>query len=221
MNFINIDGPNGVGKSTFIKSLVKELEETTSLKIYVQHFHRRDTLVGQNIQQVLNGEIKLNSLALQKLYSVDRLDFTKVKYEQLKEEGYDLLISDRYDTSGLAYGLSQGIDKDVLLDFDKHCVKPDLNIILVATVETLLARLKTQVLNEGETGDIFEQANKLKNILAGYSILPTVVPKCVTLNVTNGVDEYIDNVVEVCKGVCIHGNFSKYLHSIITNKHNG
>jgi dTMP kinase len=221
MNFINIDGPNGVGKSTFIKSLVKELEETTSLKIYVQHFHRRDTLVGQTIQQVLNGEIKLNSLALQKLYSVDRLDFTKVKYEQLKEEGYDLLISDRYDTSGLAYGLSQGIDKDVLLDFDKHCVKPDLNIILVATVETLLARLKTQVLNEGETGDIFEQENKLKNILAGYSILPTVVSKCVTLNVTNGVDEYIDNVVEVCKGVCIDGNFSKYLHSIITNKHNG
>ena len=55
MHFVNIDGPNKVGKSTFIKKLVNELEETTSLKIYMQHFHRRETLVGETIQKVLNG----------------------------------------------------------------------------------------------------------------------------------------------------------------------
>lgn len=217
MNFINIDGPNGVGKSTFIEALVKELNSSTPLKIYVQHFHRRETLVGQTIQKVLNGEYKINSLALQNLYSTDRLDFTKVKYKQLEEDGYDLLITDRYHTSGLAYGLSQGIDKNILIDFDKHCIKPDLNIILIATVDVLVERLKTQILNEGETGDIFEKASKLKNILASYSILPSVVDNCVTINVTNGVYEYIENVADVCKGVCKYGSVYKYIYNLVTD----
>jgi thymidylate kinase len=215
MHFINIDGPNKVGKSTFIKNLVKELEETTSLKIYMQHFHRRETLVGETIQKVLNGEYKVDSLALQKLYSVDRLDFTNVQYKQLEEEGYDLLITDRYHTSGLAYGFASGVDTDTIVEFDKYCVKPELNIILMADYPTLLAR--SQVLNEGETGDIFEEDKKLAKALAGYCMVPTVVANCITLNVSNGTGEYLENVVDVCKGVCKHGDMGKFIHNLIND----
>lgn len=211
MHFINIDGPNKVGKSTFILNLVATLQESTKLKIYVQHFHRRETLIGQTIQKVLNGEYKVDSVALQQLYSVDRLDFTNVKYKQLEEEGYDLLITDRYHTSGLAYGFASGIDPTVIVEFDKHCVKPDFNFILMADYPTLLAR--KQILNEGETGDIFEEDKKLAKAIAGYCMVPTVVDNCITLNVSKGTDKYLEDIVEICKGVCRHGDLVKFIHS--------
>ena len=202
MFFINIDGPNGAGKSTFIKEVVKNIQsKRPDLKIYVQHFHRRDTLIGQTIQKVLNGEYKIDTYALQHLYSVDRLDFTKIKYKELFKS-YDVLISDRYNTSSIAYGMSQYLDTNILIDFDKYCVKPDKNIILNATVPTLISRLKTAKLNEGETSDIFEQESKLIKIVAAFDKLVDLIPNCIKLDVTNGVYTYIDYVSDIIiKGV--------------------
>lgn len=217
MHFINIDGPNKVGKSTFINAVFEELKKSSKLKVYVQHFHRRETLIGETIQKVLNGEYKVDSLALQKLYSVDRLDFTNVQYKQLEEDGYDLVITDRYHTSGLAYGFATDLDIDTIIEFDKHCIKPDVNIILMADYNILKER--SQVLNDGETGDIFEEDSKLGKAVAGYCMVPTEVDDCVTLNVSSGTSQYVQSVVDLCKGVCTSGYMYKHVFKFLNDRH--
>lgn len=180
MLFINIDGQNGIGKTTTVDGVIKLLEEK-GIKAKFVHFHRRDTVVGNTIQKVLNGEAKLSKEAMQMLYAVDRLEFTKTEYSDIIKEGYEVLVTDRYMTSGYAIGMAMGIPFTTLHGFDINCKKPDMNFILYANANTVMERLKTQKNVNGQTGDIFETKENVLKIQKGYA-------ECI---------EYLDDVIAI------------------------
>lgn len=166
MLFINIDGTNGVGKTTTVNAIVKNLEEQ-NVKVKFVHFHRRGTPIGDMIQKVLNSEVTLAKESLQMLYAADMLDFTQHEYRELSKE-YDVLITDRYMTSGYAIGMAIGIPFGTLETFHKFNVKPNKSFILTADVNEISKRLKTQKNVSGQTGDIFETPERIKKIQEKY-----------------------------------------------------
>jgi len=200
MIFANIDGPNGVGKTSVINAVTDLLREKSNISTYAIHFHRRNTSIGTLIQQILNGDIKMSSETLQMLYSADRLDFTKNEYKRLKEnDQLKILISDRYITSGIVYGMSDGLSFDTLRKYDEHCSKPDINIILTAPVDVLIERLKNQKLNTNETGDIFETYESLTKVLNGYETIQQYVSNVVYVDANRPLDEVVAEVFFILK----------------------
>ena len=183
MLFINIDGCNGVGKTSTIIPLKNKLE-SKGLKVKVIHFHRRGTLIGNTIQKILNGEAKLDMESLQMLYAVDQLDFSNNEYYQLEKENYDILISDRYCTSLLAIGTAMGLDLEHLKSFTLHLKKPNVNFILTAEPKEILKRVSTQEYVEGQTGDIFEEEAKLNKIMNSYKNLHNIMKNVMEIDTT-------------------------------------
>lgn len=198
MLFVNIDGPNGVGKTTAIEYINTKLTEK-GLKVKVVHFHRRDTLIGKTIQKVLNGEEKLDMESLQMLYAADMLDFTNREFKELMESDYDVLLTDRYNTSSLAIGTSLGIELQKLLDFHKYDAVPDVSYILYADPKEILARVKTQENVDGQSGDIFEEENKLIKIIESYRNLKVILNNVIEINTTKssiiGADKIVNDIL--------------------------
>lgn len=197
--FINIDGPNGVGKTTTVNGVARVLE-SKGYTVKIVHFHRRGTLIGDAIQQVLNGETTLNKESLQMLYAADMLDFTKEELPKL-QGSYDVIIADRYYTSSIAIGMAIGIDAEALKTFHSYDAKPDVNFILTASTEEILKRVSMQRNVPGQTGDIFEQKMNHIKIIDSYRNLK---------NETGGIEE-IDVNVSTDIGI-------KSIVSKITNK---
>lgn len=174
---------------------MKVLEEK-GIKAKFVHFHRRGTVVGDAIQKVLNGEATLSKEAMQMLYAVDRLEFTKTEYRDIVKEGYEVLITDRYMTSGYAIGMAMGIPFTTLQGFDKNCVKPSMNFLLYADVETVLERLKNQKNVKGQTGDIFETKENVKKIQKGYAECFDYLEDAMAINVNESTQVAIDTISE-------------------------
>lgn len=198
MLFVNIDGPNGVGKTTAIEYINTKLTDN-GLNVKVVHFHRRDTLIGRTIQKVLNGEEELDMESLQMLYAADMLDFTNKEFKELRESDYDVLLTDRYNTSSLAIGTSIGIELQKLLDFHKYDAVPDINYILYAEPREILARVKTQENVAGQSGDIFEEENKLIKIIESYRNIKVILSNVIEIDTTKssiiGADKIVNDIL--------------------------
>lgn len=199
MLFANIDGPNGVGKTTAIEYINTKLTEK-GLKVKVVHFHRRDTLIGRTIQKVLNGEEELDMESLQMLYAADMLDFTNKEFKELRESDYDVLLTDRYNTSSLAIGTSIGIGLQKLFDFHKYDAVTDINYILYAEPREILTRVKTQENVNGQSGDIFEEESKLIKIIESYRNLKMILNNVMEIDTTEssiiGADKIVNDILE-------------------------
>lgn len=198
MLFANIDGPNGVGKTTAIEYINTKLTDE-GLKVKVVHFHRRDTLIGKTIQKVLNGEEELDMESLQMLFAADMLDFTNKEFKELMESDYDVLLTDRYNAGSLAIGTSIGIELQKLLDFHKYDAVPDINYILYAEPKEILARVKTQENVEGQSGDIFEEENKLIKIIESYRNIKAILNNVIEIDTTKssiiGADKIVKDIL--------------------------
>jgi thymidylate kinase len=201
MIIVNIDGPNGVGKTTVTEAVMNHMNMLEKVKTDFVHFHRREFPIGQLIQRVLNGELKMDPMTLQMLYSADRLDFSRSQLGRVESSLTKVLIVDRYLTSGLVYGMSDGLNSEVLKDFDKYTVKPNINIILTAPVEVLLKRLQFQKMNAGETGDIYETPDKLARLLRGYELLEKQIPYVRIVNANRPLGSVIKEVIQIINEV--------------------
>lgn len=203
MLFANIDGPNGVGKTTAIEYINTKLTDN-GLNVKVVHFHRRDTLIGRTIQKVLNEEEELDMESLQMLYAADMLDFTNKEFKDLRESDYDVLLTDRYNTSSLAIGTSIGIELQKLLDFHKYDAVPDINYILYAEPREILARVKTQENVDGQSGDIFEEENKLIKIIESYRNLKVILNNVIEIDTTKssiiGAEKIVNDILRRLEG---------------------
>ena len=104
--------------------------------------------------------------ALQMLYSTDRLNWYTYTYPQLVDK-YDIVLVDRYLTSGMVYGEIDGLDPEEILFNDRRTKMPDIHIILYADAETVVDRINSRQEDKGmyETLEIIKQANvKYRNL---------------------------------------------------------
>ena len=168
MLFVNIDGSDGTGKTSLVEGLIKHYGKK-GLSLSFVHFPRYETEIGKVIQKVLNKKIKMHPSSFQMLYSADRLNWYTYDYPQLVDK-YDIVIVDRYLTSGMVYGEIDGLDPKEILFNDRRTKMPDLHIILYANTDVILGRInqRQEAKDIYETSDIVTQANIKYRSLGSY-----------------------------------------------------
>lgn len=153
---INVDGPDGSGKTTLVNGLLKHYSKYTN-RIGIRHFPRYDTELGKVIQKKLFGKITMDPRAFQMLCSADRINFNKIDLPAIKQQ-LDILIVDRYLTSGIVYGLCTGVEAEDILDFDSTSAFPNVNFILKVTPNICMQRLEAKKRDTFETSSFQSDA---------------------------------------------------------------
>lgn len=163
---INIDGPDGVGKTTLVENLI-EYYSINGKSVEFIHFPRYNTPIGSIIREALFNRTPMDPRSFQMLYSADRQIFTRFDLLDIAEQR-DILFVDRYLTSGIVYGQIDGLSPAEVLVFDKLSQKPDMNLILLADPVKLIERLKST----GKTLDRYENLQSQSLAYNYYKDLP-------------------------------------------------
>jgi len=188
---INIDGVDTTGKTTLVENLINHYTKQ-GLKITHTHFPRYNTPIGKIIKQVLDKKLTMHPSSFQMLCSADRLEWSTNEYLKLKEE-YDIVIVDRHTTSALVYGMLDGLDKEEILFNDRRIVKPDINIILFASIDTLIKRLKKR--NKATT--LYEKQDIMKKALEKYLELHKFYPSVTYINAEQSIEKVKDIAIKI------------------------
>lgn len=167
--FITIDGPDGVGKTSVAKELVKSINYIGGSAIYTSE-PTQDEL-GIKIRNILRYG---NVSELQKLteyFIEDRRNHVKFITEQINAN--QIVICDRYIYSTVVYQHLQGEKISDLITMNSEFLKPDYSFILnVDSVDTLLSHIVTR----GEAADLFESRSVLKNAISLYERMNVFFP---------------------------------------------
>lgn len=132
--FITIEGPNGVGKSSFIKALADSVKD--EFKVYCTK-EPTDTDFGRSIRV---NEDKLRGIEYAIMIAKDRQNHLSNEIVPMLEK-YDIVISDRYIESSMVLQVFDGVSIDKVWDLNKNFLIPDISIIILASEETIQKRL--------------------------------------------------------------------------------
>lgn len=191
MLLINIDGPDCSGKSTVCKKLQDKIFESTDYNMTHVHFPRYDTEIGKVIKSVLHGEVELNPLALQMLYSADRVDFCANMLPKLSKEN-DIVLVDRYATSGVVYGRLDNISTVTLYDLQSNILHPHINFILDCPENVLMDRLSKR-----GNADKYENLENLKKSRTYYKTLkPLFLGNIEYIDSNRPIDEVVNDIYQ-------------------------
>jgi len=195
MILINIDGADGVGKTTLIEGLIQHYTKQNK-KITFLHFPRYDTEIGTIVRKVLLKKTDMHPAAFQMLCSADRVNWSVYDYPILKEE-YDIILVDRHSSSGMVYGQIDGLDIQEILCNDKHIVQPDIHIILIADVEISLKRM-SQRDEETTKYENIEGITKATEIFLG---LRNVLPNINYINANMSIEDVLEESINIIERV--------------------
>jgi dTMP kinase len=139
--FICIEGLDGCGKTTQAKLLAKKLGKSYNA-IYTAEPSRGK--IGTYIRNsYLYGE-KRFSIALEALlFAADRIEHLEREVLPALDEG-NIVISDRYVYSSLAYQGAAGLSLEWIEKINEHALKPDLGVFIDIELETAMNRLKAK-----------------------------------------------------------------------------
>ena len=132
---IAIDGPNGVGKTTLIAEIVKELEKK---KINVLRTSEPTKTELGNFIRNIQDKVKKETLAC--LVVGDRYEHLSSEVLPALEDG-KIVLMDRYILSSYILQGIDGLDFKFIDDINQNITLPDLQIALFADEKTLEKRL--------------------------------------------------------------------------------
>ena len=164
--FIVLEGLDGSGQSTQAALLADFLIK----KGYNVVLTKEPTLefeAGEKIRKVLNKELEMNKKELQELFAQDRKEHLENTIIPALKEG-KTVISDRYFFSTFAYGVSDGLDLEWLIEINNGFLYPDLTFLLKVNPQICMER----IISRGKKIAIFEKKEKLANVWETYKILP-------------------------------------------------
>lgn len=205
--YIALEGIDGSGKTTQVERLVTYFQKQGREVVRTGEPRKGIGPVGQLIQNVLTGDLKIPSVAFQYLMSAERA----IHHEELvmpSLQAGKVVITDRCFFSAVPYGIldrvmdtgngkydfSMGeiiLSAQSILSMYHQFVIPDLTVYLEVSVETAMQRLSHM---HKET-EIYEKADKLEKVMSGYYWLIEKFPKeikCVDAeqsisNITNAI----------------------------------
>lgn len=186
--FVVIEGLDGSGKNAQIDLVIKFLNEKGKDVIETKE-PTVESEAGRKIRQALKKEIIVEPLELQKLYVKDREEHIKNKVIPALEKG-KFVVSSRYAFSTFAYGHSDGLDVDLLVDMNKNFLLPDLTIIVDVSPEACVKRIE----NRGEEKELFEKLEKLAKVNEIYKKLPGMFENIVVVDGEKAIPEVFDKI---------------------------
>lgn len=154
--FVTIEGPNGVGKSTFIQALKEKLCERYSVCLTKEPTETEFGNYVRKNEQCLRGNAYAYLIAADRCYHLE-------EYVLKKLEQYDIVISDRYIESSLVLQARDGVEINDIWRLNCKFRVPELSVILLASEEKLQVRLK-----ERKVLTYFEKTLTRKSEVDGY-----------------------------------------------------
>ncbi len=135
--FIAVEGIDAVGKRTQT-SILSSWLASKGMKSRTLSFPVYETVIGREIRRFLDGTVNYPQEVRAMLYAANRWE-KKADLEAILAST-DVTIVNRYTGSNLAYGTSNGLDLEWLLNLEAGLPKPDLVLVLDAPPAKLLPR---------------------------------------------------------------------------------
>ena len=176
--YIAFEGIDGSGKTTQTELLTRYFRNKGKEVIQTRE-PRKEGLIGDIVQRVLTGKLKISSVALQYLFSTDRvLHHEDIIIPSLNKG--KIVISDRCFWSAIVYGIldrakGQYSSKNAdfllvahsILSMYHQFIVPDYTFYLKISLETATKRIS----KKDDFKEIYEDKEKLKQVIGGYSWL--------------------------------------------------
>ncbi len=189
--FIVIEGLDGSGKSSQVELLVSYLKESGK-EVVITKEPTMDSEAGKKIKQALKKKIVIESLELQKLYVQDRHEHLENKVIPALKEG-KYVVSSRYAFSTFAYGYSDGLNVEELIQLNQNFLLPDLTIVVDVLPENCIRRIE----GRGEAKEHFEQLDKLTKVNEIYKKLPEMFENAVIVNGEKPINEVFEEIKSI------------------------
>ena len=138
MKIIEIEGLDKSGKHTQSKLLAEYLR-SLGYKVVQSEFHRYDTPTGKLIRDYLYKTYETNDKTIELIMTADKVA-QQEWFNQLRQEGVDFLILDRYIGSQMSYALAKGQSIDFVKTLASLVVQPNLSIMLDISPELSISR---------------------------------------------------------------------------------
>ncbi|MBO5337701.1 MAG: dTMP kinase [Lachnospiraceae bacterium] len=161
---VAIDGPNGVGKTTIIQELKKELE-----KREIDTYFTKEPTGNELGCFVREYAEKSKGISIACLVAADRYQHLQDEIIPQLEKG-KIVITDRYILSSLILQRMDEVSEEFIMELNNEIIQPDLQIAVFADSQIIQSRLK-----ERDSLTRFEKDNKtnieLKYMERGIQIL--------------------------------------------------
>lgn len=203
--YIAIEGIDGSGKTTQVENLKTYFEKKGKKVVITSEPRKEESPVGRLLRDILQSKIKVPSVALQYLYSADRVINHQTIVEPSLSKGVDV-ITHRCFWSAIAYGVfDKGISNynkqttqvlsvaQGILSMYHQFIVPDFTFYLKISAETAMKRISKM----HKVKEIYETKEKLAKIIAGYDWLAEQFPKEITIiNGEESVEEITNRIVK-------------------------
>ena len=128
--FIVLYGVNNLGKTTQAKMLVENLiiklgKEAEYLKYAIYNLEPSGSLINSYLRQ--NNPYQFSDREFQILQVLNRTQYEPTLKEKLNKGIW--IIAEDYVGTGIAWGMVQGIDKNLLYQMNSHLLKENLGIL--------------------------------------------------------------------------------------------
>lgn len=202
--YIAVEGIDGSGKTTQVEKLAEYFRSQGKAVVQTRE-PRKEGIIGDIVQKVLTGQQKIPSIALQYLFSTDRvLHHEDVILPALKAG--KVVVSDRCFWSAIVYGILDRTGgnydyKDANLLLIAHSILsmyhqfivPDYTFYLKISLETALLRIA----QKSDVKEIYEDKEKLRKVIEGYEWLARKFKNAITvIDGERAIEEVTESIIQ-------------------------
>ncbi|HDI12531.1 MAG: dTMP kinase [Hadesarchaea archaeon] len=145
--FVSIEGPDGCGKSTHARLLVRWLRSKGFGVVLTDE--PTNGVFGRLVKKVLRGELKLPVTVEALLFAADRIQHVRDLILPSVNAG-KIVVSERYVYSSIAYQSARGLPVRWIKRINRYAPRPDLAILIDVPIEVSSARIGSRRLDEFE-----------------------------------------------------------------------
>ena len=186
--FIAFEGLDGSGSSTQSRLLAEKLE-VNGHAVFLTKEPTSDSPIGKLIREVLQHKWECSPEGLQLLFSADRAEHLKNKIEPALKSG-QIVITDRYFFSTIAYGALAILDMDWLKALSKHFRIPDITFLFKLDPKICIERIQ----GRGSSFELFENHEKLKAIRETYEKIAQEYPNFYVIDADRSIEEISEEI---------------------------
>lgn len=159
--FIVLYGTNNIGKSTQAHLLTEKLKQEGFRVEYLKYPIYDLKPSGPRLNSILRkgAEPDLTPFDMQKIYAQNRRDFEPSLKKMLTDGCW--VVAEDYKGTGMAWGMTRGVDLGALEDINQDLLEPDLSILLDG--ERFLESVEKNHMNE--RSDELIRINRQKHLI--------------------------------------------------------